>query len=279
VTKALFARILQVMRPPPTHHLTSPAVANSATHDFASCVLGAPRAPHIMRGDWQTPASRQLPEMRDEIHRAVTALHEGRPVIVGTYQTGVYREIVALESLRDSTGAPKGLLAVATRYNGGKEQTFLGLPTLTLVYLPTPEDAAAYYLAGALSYRAGPADLYPGSVGSLELVHDPMSGIAQITQLQSSAKVSEPAVSDILKKPGNSLCTKYQKWSSRLLERAFEHVRRLGISQIAVGPQSETDLPLSAPVRNLSMIRNKAEACGFTLSSDRSLLIDTRSPR
>ena len=213
--------------------------------------------------------------MRDEVHRAVTALHEGRPVIVGKYPTGVYREIVALESMRDSTGAPKGLLAVATRYNGGKEQTFLGIPTLTLVYLPTPEDAAVYYSAGALSYRAGPADLYPGSVGSLELAHDPMSGIAQ---LQSSAKVSEPAVSDILKKPGDSLCTKYQKWSSRLLERAFAHIRRLGISQIAVGPQPETDLPLSAPVRNLSMIRSKAEACGFTLSADRSLLIDTRSP-
>ena len=262
----------------PTHPRTSPSVAASETEEFGSCPLGIPRTPHIMPGDWQTPESRERPAMRDEVHRAVTALHEGRPVIVGKYPTGVYREIVALESMRDSTGAPKGLLAVATRYNGGKEQTFLGIPTLTLVYLPTPEDAAVYYSAGALSYRAGPADLYPGSVGSLELVHDPMSGIAQITQLQSSAKVSEPAVSDILKKPGNSLCTKYQKWSSRLLERAFAHTRRLGISQIAVGPQPETDLPLSAPVRNISMIRNKAEACGFTLSADRSLLIDTRPP-
>jgi hypothetical protein len=267
------------MCPSPNHPHTSPEITNSVTQDFASCLLGLSRSPHIMPRDWHTPESRAVPAMHEEVHRAVTALHEGRRVIVGIYPTGVYREIVVLESLRDSTGAPKGLLAVATRYNGGKEQTFLGLPTLTLVYLPTPEDAAVYYLAGALSYRAGPADLYPGSVGSLELVHDPMCGIAQITQLQSSAKISEPAVSDILKRPGNSLCTKYQKWSSRLLERAFEHVRRLGISQIAVGPQSETDLPLSAPVRNVSMIRNKAEACGFTLSSDRSMLIDTSSPR
>jgi len=267
------------MYPPHSHPLTSSAVADSATHDFASHPLGVPRVPHIMPSDWQTPESRERPAMRDDVHRAVTALHEGRRVIVGTYPTGVYREIVALESLRDSTGAPKGLLAAATRYNGGREQTFIGLPTLTLIYLPTPEDAVVYYRAGALSYRAGPADLYPGSVGSLELVHDPMSGIAQITQLQSSAKVSEPAVSELLKKPGNSLCTKYQKWSSRLLERAFEHVRRLGISQIAVGPQPETELPLSAPVRNLSMIRHKAEACGFSLSADRSLLIDVSSPK
>lgn len=244
MTKNAAAHTLGGMSSSPTHLPTSTSVAPPDTNEFGSCALGVPRPPHIMPGGWNTFESRELPAMQNEILRAVTALFEGRPVLVGKYPSGVYREIVALEPIRYSTGASKGLVAVATRYSGDKEQTFLGIPTLTLVYFPTPEDAVPYYRASALSYRAGPADLYPGSVGSLVLVHDPMSDISQITQLQSSAKISDPTVSDILKKPGNSLCRKYQKWPSRLLERAFEHVRRLGISQIAVGPQPETDLPL-----------------------------------
>jgi hypothetical protein len=209
------------------------------------------------------------------VEQAVTALHDGRPMLVGQPSNGVYREVLMLELLHDSQGTPKGLLAVATRYNAGKEQAFLGLPTLTLVYFPTPADAATYYRAGSSSYRAGPADLYPGCVGVLQLVHDDVSGIAQIVQLQSSVRVADPSVSELLKEPGNSLCTRYQKWSSRLLERAFEHTRRLGISHIAVAARPETDLPLSAPVRNSGMICRKAETCGFTLSADRSLLLDT----
>ena len=246
----------------------------STGDDLTSRTIGALRTPYVLGSDFQTPESRSLPSMQEEIRQSVIALHEGRPMIVGRYPTGVYREISMLESLHDSTGSPKGLIAVATRYNAGKEQSFLGIPTFTLVYLPTPEDSVTYYRAGVFSYRAGPADLYPGSVGALELVHDPINQIAQITQLQSSAKVSDPTVAALLKEPGSSLCTRYQKWPSRLLERAFDHVRRLGIARIAVAALPDTSLPLSAPVRNFGMICHKAEACGFTLSADRSLLID-----
>ena len=220
-----------------------------------------------------------MPSMQTEVEQTVAALHNGSTVMIGRYPDSIYREIVVLERLHDSLGTPKGLLAIATRYNAGKEEPFLGLPTLTLIYFPTPSDAATYYRAGAASYMAGPADLYPGSVGVLQLVHDPVSGIAQIVQLQSSVKVADPVVSKLLKQPGNSLCTRYQKWSSRLLDSAFEHTRRLGISQIAVAPLSDTPLPLSAPVRNFAMIRDKAETCGFQLSADRSLLIDTSFER
>lgn len=204
----------------------------------------------------------------------MTSLHEGKPFIIGHHPDGVYRQLAPLQTCQSATGASKGLVAVATRYNGGKEQSFLGLPTLTLVYVPTPSDAATYCHAGAYSYRAGPADLYPGSVGTLELVFDPSSGIAQITQLQSSAKIAHPSVSALLKQPGDSLCTRYQRWPSRLLELAFQHTRRMGISQIAVGPVPDTALPLSSFVRNHSMICKKAEACGYTLSKDRAILDD-----
>jgi hypothetical protein len=215
--------------------------------------------------------------MQAEVERAITALQGGTPIITGRYPHGVYREILLLENLQDSHGTPKGVLAVATRHDSGEERPLLGLPTLTLVYFPTPRDATVYYRAASPSYRAGPADLYPGSVGALELVSDPDTGIAQIVQLQSSVKVADPSVSKLLKTPGSSLCTRYQKWSSRLLEHAFDHVRRLGISQIAVSSLPETDLPLSAPVRNIAMICRKAQTCGFTLSQDKSVLIDTSS--
>jgi hypothetical protein len=210
--------------------------------------------------------------------RAVTSLHAGRPFIIGTHPDGVYRHLAPLETCQSATGAPKGLVAVATRYNAGKEQSFLGLPTLTLVYFPMPSDAATYCHAGAYSYRAGPADLYPGSVGTLELVFDLLSGNAQITQLQLSAKINHPSVSALLKEPGNSLCTRYQRWQGRLLELAFQHTRRMGISQIAVGPMPDTALPLSSYVRNHSMICKKAESCGYTLSKDRAILHDAAHP-
>jgi hypothetical protein len=202
----------------------------------------------------------------------VTSLHEGNPLIIGHHPDGVYRQLAPLQTCQSATGGSKGLVAVATRYSGSKEQSLLGLPTLTLVYFPTPSDATTYCHAGAYSYRAGPADLYPGSVGTLELVFDPSSGIAQITQLQSSAKIAHPSVSALLKQPGDSLCTRYQRWPSRLLELAFQHSRRMGISHIALGPVPNTALPLSSFVRNHSMICKKAGACGYTLSKDRSIL-------
>ena len=121
--------------------------------------------------------------------------------------------------MADSSGARD----LFSQRGGGKEQSFLGLPTLTLVYFPTPADAATYCHAGAYSYRAGPANLYPGSVGTLELIIDHSSGLAHITQLQSSAKIAHLSVSAMLKQPGNSLSTRYQRWPSRLLELAFQH--------------------------------------------------------
>lgn len=242
-----------------------------------SCVIGPPREAYIVDRRWQTPADRELWFLKEEANRSVTSLHEGRPFIIGHYPHGIYREVAPLESLHNSRGASKGLVAVATRYNNGQEQSFLGLPTLTLVYFPSPSDAATYCHAGAYSYRAGPADLYPGSVGTLELVFDQARGVAQITQLQSSANIAHPSVAQLLKQPGDSLCTRYQKWSSRLLESAFHYTRRMGISQIAVGAVPDTDLPLSSFVRNHSMICKKAEACGYRLSSDRATLTDTVS--
>ena len=265
------------MRQSLPHIPTPERPSTSALPPLASWSLGKERSPYIISGEWYTPESRESPSMQAEVERAITALQGGQPIITGRYPDGVYREILLLEELRDSRTTPKGLLAVATRYDGGAQRSFLGFPTLTLVYFPTPRDATVYYRAASSSYRAGPGDLYPGSVGALELVRDPDTGIAQIVQLQSSVKIADPSVSKLLKTPGSSLCTRYQKWSSRLLEHAFDHVRRLGISQIAVSSLPETDLPLSAPVRNIAMICRKAQTCGFTLSQDKSVLIDISS--
>jgi len=241
-------------------------------------VIGPPRESYVVDRRWHIPAEREISFLKEEATRAVASLHEGKPFIIGHHPDGVYRQLAPLQTGQSATGGSKGLVAVATRYNAGKEQSFLGLPTLTLVYFPTPSDAATYCHAGAYSYRAGPADLYPGSVGTLELVFDPTSGIAQITQLQSSAKIAHPSVSALLKKPGESLCTRYQRWPSRLLELAFQHSRRMGISQLALGPVPETALPLSSYVRNHSMICKKAESCGYTLSKDRAILHDAAHP-
>jgi len=259
-----------------SHSPTQPPTS-SESESQAWSALERPRHAHILEGADHTPEYRALPSAQAEVALAVSALHEGRPVIVGRYPQGVYRELVTLECLQDSRGTSKGAIALATRYSGAEKQSLLGFPTLTWVYFPTPTDAIVYYQAGASSYRAGPSDLYPGSVGALELVHDPVSGIAQIVQLQSSVRIANTAVSALLKQPGSSLCTRYQKWSSRLLEHAFDYTRQLGISDIAVAAKPETALPLSAPVRNISMICRKAATCGFTLSGDKSLLRDSRS--
>ena len=257
------------------HDQAPPTQRHENSHELASCVIGPPRESYVVDRRWHIPAEREISFLKVEAERAVTYLHEGKPFIIGNHPDGVYRQVALLETCQSATGAPKGLVAVATRYSSGKEQSLLGLPTLTLVYFPTPADAATYCHAGAYSYRAGPADLYPGSVGTLELVFDPSSGIAQITQLQSSAKIAHPSVSALLKQPGDSLCTRYQRWPSRLLELAFQHTRRMGISQIAVGAAPDTELPLSSSVRNHSMICKKAEACGYTRSKDRAILTDT----
>ncbi len=256
------------------HTQAPPPQLPQEAHELASFVIGPARESYVVDRRWQIPAEREISFLKEEAERAVTSLHEGRPFIIGHHPNGVYREVALLETCQSATGASKGLVAVATRYNGDKEQSFLGLPTLTLVYFPTPSDAATYCHAGAYSYRAGPADLYPGSVGTLELVFDHSSGLAQITQLQSSAKIAHPSVSALLKQPGESLCTRYQRWPSRLLELAFQHTRRMGISQIAVGAAPDTKLPLSSSVRNHSMICKKAVACGYTLSKDRAILHD-----
>ena len=256
----------------------APATERCASlRELASCAIGPIREPYIVDRRLQIPAERELSSLKQEAQRTVAALYEGKPCIIGYYPSWVYREVIPLESFQTFTGVPKGLVALATRYNAGQEQSLLGLPTLNLVYFPTPTDAATYCHAGAYSYRAGPADLYPGSVGTLELVFDQASGIAQITQLQSSAKIAHPSVSSLLKQPGNSLCTRYQKWPSRLLDSAFYYTRRMGISQIAVGAVSDTELPLSSFVRNHSMICKKAEARGYKLSSDRAILTDTKN--
>jgi hypothetical protein len=262
------------------HSQAQPPQRQQESQELASCVIGPPRESYIVDRRWQIPTERDLSFLKQESERAVASLHEGRPIIIGTYPTAVYREVAPLESFQNSRGTSKGLVAVATRCNNGQEQSLLGLPTFTLVYFPSPSDAATYCHAGAYSYRAGPADLYPGSVGTLELVFDQASGIAQITQLQSSAKIAHPSVSSLLKQPGESLCTRYQRWPSRLLELAFQHTRRMGISQIAVGPVPDTTLPLSSSVRNHSMICQKAAACGYILSKDRAILHDAaRSSR
>jgi hypothetical protein len=257
------------------HDQAPPTQRHENSHELASCVIGTPREYYIVDRRWQTPAEREISFLKEEAARAVTYLHEGKPFIIGNHPDGVYRQLAPLELCQSATGESKGLVAVATRYNGGKEQSFLGLPTLTLVYFPTPSDAPTYCHAGAYSYRAGPADLYPGSVGTLELVIDHSSGLAQITQLQSSAKIAHPSVSAMLKQPGNSLSTRYQRWPSRLLELAFQHTRRMGISHIAVGPVPDSKLPLSSFVRNHSMICKKAEACSYARSNDRAILTDT----
>lgn len=248
--------------------------------EFSSFASKVSVEPYKLRCANYSASDRHDPKIQGEVAAAIASLSEGRPVCFGKYPEGVYRRMMPLQNSADlgkSRGPERGIIALAVRYEGEGEAPFLKIPTFTLVYFPQPKHVPHYFQAGEHSYRAGPSDLYPGSIGVLQLVYDFESSCAQVVQLQSSVKLSVPSVAELLKEPGNSLCTRYQKWSSRLLDEGFGFVRRLGIRNISVGDLAESNFPLTTAVRNHQMITKKATASGFVLTPDKRMLVDKRA--
>ncbi len=120
-------------------------------------------------------------------------------------------------------------IAVSTQPSSEKVIEF------TLVFFPRPEDAGIYYMAGRHSRWGGPADTYPGSVGTLGFKVDLKEGVGTLLHLQSSVKYSLDRVWNQLKKSENgNLSERYSNWQSGLLRVAVNYFQRCGISDFRV---------------------------------------------
>lgn len=241
----------------------------------------AAHAAHLFRLSGASPFERTNPQTQSKLVAALTALGEGIPLHFGNYPDGVHRRLALVRNL-----GKKGLIAQATRYNKEIESSFLGLPSRTLIFFPTASDAACYLEAGALSYRDGPSDLYPGSVGIVEMLYDVSLNMAQITTVQSSVDHRKSAVQTMLQREGRNLGKKYLGWADRLVAESLAFARRAHISRISIGriPHAGEDssfatipedaFPLTTRPRNHAIVTKKAAQLGFTLSHKGHLLED-----
>lgn len=230
---------------------------------------------HLIRSfqcsDFSHPERRRL-DRQAALYTALDDLRSGIPLYFGRYPEGIHRRLRVVTDLGN-----KGSIANAVRYNGESEEHFLGLPTYTLVLFPAAEDISRYFEAGAFSFRGGPSDLYPGSVGALEIVYDQNKSISQIVMLQSSVNLNHPRARAIVRLPESDLGNKYFGWMDRLLLESFSFVSRIGIGRIAVADINDPRFPLSTFVRNRAIIQKKALQCGFKLSRDGRTLIAPRA--
>ncbi len=252
-------------------------VASSPFSAFVDCQVPSPFRHDLREGIFFKHSAgsrdpRSNPDTQRALCRVLESLSEGRPVHFGDYPSGVCRRVLLLAAGAED----KGSVAVATRFSNGAEANLLAQKSLQLVFFPAPKHAAAYYEAGAFSAAMGPADTLPGSVGMLRLLYDPRINLAQLTDLQSSVNLQRPQVSALLKTPEHNLPGCYFRWRHYLLDHAFSFVRGLGISRLAVGPVEERDFPLTCRMRNADLVIERALKNGFSLSEDRSVLIDCK---
>lgn len=252
-------------------HLPSPPLSLQASP--------AARAPYLFRLSGTSQLDRTNPSTQGNLVAALAALGEGIPLYLGNYPEGVHRRLVLVKNL----GA-RGPIAQATRYNKDLESPSLGLPTLTLLFFPAGKDVARYLEAGAISYRDGPSDLYPGSVGIVEMVYDVTRNIAQITTVQSSVDHRKNAVQTILQQEGRNLGKKYLGWADRLVAESLAFARRVQIGRISIGMMPSIDddpsfadipdglFPLTTKLSNHSIVEKKAAQLGLTLSHKGQML-------
>ena len=217
---------------------------------------------------------RQRADRQAALCTALDVLRSGVPLYVGRYPEGIHRRLNLITDLGN-----KGMIAHAVRYNGDVEEPFVGLPTYTLAFFPAAQDAPRYFEAGAFSFRGGPSDLYPGSVGALEILYDPHKAVAQIVLLQSSVNYNHPHAQTIIRSPHSDLGNKYFGWMDRLILEGFSFLRRIGITKVSIADNDDPRFPLTTSVRNRGVIEKKALQCGCKLSRDRRALIAPRRRR
>ena len=96
----------------------------------------------------------------------------------------------------------------------------------SFVFFPEPADSEFYYLAGRHSVSFGPADSYPGSVGTT--CYQQSKKQIQISELQSSVNHNKCIVQSDLDQnyKGQNLKKKYAHWQDELLSCVFDIANR-----------------------------------------------------
>lgn len=145
---------------------------------------------------------------KDEAERTALALWgEGR----------ASNELHALERVRE---AGRGLIA---RAEERELKTRMFPDSFHLVYYPRPEHARQLAENQAYLVEHGPAEAFPGSVGSMHAVFG--QGRLKILTLQGSFRQKKPELP-------RALATKYGGWRQHLLHEAFEFAKRVGMEEV-----------------------------------------------
>jgi hypothetical protein len=209
-----------------------------------------------------------------DLELAVKRMQAGHPVFWGDFPEGVHRRLSPVGNIVGKADRDEGVLCESVRYQGTQQKNILSFPVFSLVYYPAAADVLAYFKAGAFSRFSGPSEMFPGSVGMLQMVYEPAAKVAQIVALQSSVVHSDSRVEAILHEVGNDRPNRYFRWRYHLLDHAFAFTREQGISRIAIGDSHLADFPLTRMTPNHKIIVEKALKNDFKLSSDKRHLID-----
>jgi len=157
----------------------------------------------------------------------------------------------------DAKGEPKGLIA-KTSTEGSDHWA----------YYPKEEHVEAFAEAVKLLRKSGPAEIFPGSVGSIEVIKD--FGIWQIKHMQAHFFVGRGS------SVNRALATKYGGWRHRLLAEIFEEVKKTkrGVAY----QKNQLDSSSSSKERKSEMERRKifkevATKSGLTVKETDSTII------